>query len=294
VAALGVVLPLTRPGWFVPPAAASPLSTVASVAATRPALTWLDGQFLHVHVESRQETPAGEGGTPAVHSLMVTDNYYTPDGWTWSHRVDQDGRVEDYLFGPGSGWMRPGYAATMPTEPHALDLFLRARTVGSSSQDEAVFVAIGDMLKAEAATPELRAAAIRVLALNPHVHVTNATDSEGRAALVVKFVDEAARAGETQVLYLDPTTGDALGEAREMSSDGTNYYRAVVTVREVVSALPAELAKSLGTDKVVKVGPGASPYATPVDPTPVPSQTYSPPPLLPNPQVPVPTAEPSR
>ena len=43
--------------------------------------------------------------------------------------------------------MRPDYAATMPTEPHLLDAFLRARTLGSTSQDEAVFVAIGDMLE---------------------------------------------------------------------------------------------------------------------------------------------------
>ncbi|MFV0463049.1 MAG: hypothetical protein ACK5MP_07655 [Nostocoides sp.] len=165
----------------------------------------------------------------------------------------------------------------MPTEPHLLDAFLRARAIGSTSADEAVFVAISDMLHAEAADPALRAAAIQVLGLNPHVTVISDIDPAGREALKVTFSDEAHRPGMTQLLFLSPSTGVLLGTATE--GPGFSYsetYRG----REVVGALPSDVAASLGTDRVAKkvidgqtrlMDDDAGP-----DPAPVPEQSYTP------------------
>ncbi|HBX80850.1 MAG: CU044_5270 family protein [Propionibacteriaceae bacterium] len=287
-----VAVPVMVPGWFQSTAAAVPLNSLADKTSLTTAPMWAEGQFLHVQTVSRQDDSGPDSEMP-IHESLVRDDWITPDGWRWSQRVidssNMPGATERFIFPPLDGWMRPGYAATMPTEPHALDAFLRARALGSSSQDEAVFVAIGDMLKAEAAPPAQRSAAIRALALNPKVTVANGVDPTGRATLVVTFVDENTRPGVRQVLFLDGATGDLMGEARYHASGS---YVATVTVREVVDALPDAIAKELGTEKVVNVG-NTEPvsYPGPVDPTPVPSQTYTPKPISDETRNPTPSPE---
>lgn len=272
VAALAVGVSAILPSWSPTPAVAAPLEQLALKAAGQPAPQWADTQFLHVRTVSRQDD------NQPVHSVATRDDWYAPDGWVWSHRESASGsgsHVEEFIFAPADGWMRPGFAATMPTDPHELDAFLRARVTGSTSQDEAVFVAIGDMLRQEAAPPALRAAALRTLGLNPKATVTKGQDPTGRPCLVVTFVDEGQRPGERQVLFLDEGTGDLLGDAIY----GPGFvYESTVTLRVVVDALPADIAERLGTEKVVKDGNAKpDPYTGPNDPTPVPSQTYSPP-----------------
>lgn len=267
-----VAVPVMMPGWFQSSAAAAPLNSLADKTSLTTGPMWADGQFLHVQTVSRQDEGGPDGEVPS-HLPAVRDDWIAPDGWVWS-KTDSEKRPDHYIFPPLDGWMRPGYAATMPTEPHALDAFLRARAMGSSSQDEAVFVAINEMLKAEAAPPAVRAAAIRVLALNPKVTVENGSDPIGRAALVVTFIDEGTRPGVRQIMFLDGATGDLLAVAR-YHPEGS--FVATVTVREVVDALPDAIAKELGTERVVKMG-NTEPvtYTGPNDPTPVPSQSYTP------------------
>lgn len=277
-AVIVVAVPAGLPGWVVAPATAAPLRAVAAGAAMQPQQQWADGQFLHVRTTSVQDD-VREGG-----SRIVRNDWYAPDGWVWSHRAGtrMDGQrfAEEYIFPPGCGWMRPGYAATMPTDAHALDLFLRARAIGSTSQDEAVFVAIGDMLKQEAATPQVRAAAIGALALNTKITVADGSDPSGRKALIVTLVDEAARPKVKQSLYLDTATGYLLAN-RDSHESGS--YTAVIDLRAIVDRLPDDIAQSLGTAKVVKDGNTApKPYTRPSDPIPVPSQTYTPVPATPN------------
>lgn len=285
--AAAVGAPLVLPGWFATPAAAAQLEPVALAAGLRPALTWGEGQFLHVRTTSTQDGPQVIGGgskSPAegpaspMMQRRVFDDWRAPDGWTWSRRdLPPMPAPGLFIFPPAGGWMSPGYAATMPTEPHLLDVSLRSRVSGSTSQDEAVFVAVGDMLREEAAPAEVRAAAIRVLGLNPKVSVETTTDPSGRAAVRATFVDEAARRGIRQSLYLDPKTGVLLAEE---STGGGWSFRGVITVREVVDALPADVAAKLGTTKVAleyvdgkRVPIDAEPGE---DPTPHPSESYTP------------------
>ncbi|WP_040160751.1 hypothetical protein [Nigerium massiliense] len=266
--------PALVPGWLTPPAAAADLQLLGRSVESRPAQAWSDGQFLRVRSVSTQDSEP-MAGSEDVHERISFDDFHAADGWTWSDRV-VNGRSERYIFSPSWGWNRPGYAATMPTEPHLLDAFLRARVTGSTSPDEAVFVAVGDMLRQEAAPATVRAAAIGVLGLNPKVTVQKTTDPRGRQALKVTFVDERTRPGMMQFLYLDPVTGLLLGSGN--LSDGLRY-ELVVTDREVVDALPADVARTLGTDKVAKeVIDGRTQTMeeeTPVDPTPGPVPTYT-------------------
>ncbi len=281
VAALLLAIPVAFPGWLGGAPAASALDNAARGAGAQPRLEWSAGQFLRVRSVATQNGMMGldERGRAQNGSLRTTyDDFYDPDGWVWSDRV-VDGQVQRYIFPPSWGWARPGYAATMPTEKHALDAFLRARALGSTSQDEAVFVAIGDMLRQEAAPPQVRAAAIGVLGLNPKVTVTQTDDPRGRPALKVTFVDEATRPGMQQFLYLAPDTGVLLAsgsDAPEMR------YLSVISDRQVVNALPAEHLHQLGTERVGKeVTDGKT---TPIDsargadPVPVPEQSYTTPP----------------
>lgn len=269
-----VTVPLLLPGWFGTRAAAAELEPVARNAERRVGLSWAAGQFLHVVTSSHQTgTIDSDHGPKPIDQSIVADDWRDPEGWTWSRRRFRT-TTEFYVFPPIWGWMRPGYAATMPTEPHALDLFLRARVSGSTSQDEAVFVAIGDMLKQEAAPAALRAAAIRVLGMNPGVTVATELDPIARPALRATFRDERARPGVQQSLYLHVDSGVLLGH---LTSWGDGRYQAVITQREVVDALPDEIVKKLGTQRVPRDSTGSAEAYTPMpDPTPHPSETYTP------------------
>lgn len=242
VAAVTVAAPSALPGWFTRTAAADELNRVAASAKEQPAWEWADGQFLRVRSVETQENRE-EGWSQRV----TYDDFHTTDGWTWSDRL-VNGAVERYIFPPGWGWHRPDYATGMPTEPHLLDAFLRLRVQGSASQNEAVFVAIGDMLRAEAAPPAVRAAAIGVLGLNPGVNVDRTTDAQGRDAVRATLV-EPARPGETQTLMLDSRTGVLLGYGATWS-DG--WYESRIVDRGIVDALPTDVAAALGTDKIGK------------------------------------------
>lgn len=280
VVAVLLAAPLAFPGWFTQSASADELGRVARVAGERPRLEWADGQFLRVQSIESQTGDLEPGGSDQARRV-VSDDFHAVDGWTWSDRT-VNGQVERFVFPPSWGWHRPDYAAALPTEPHLLDAFLRARALGSSSQDEAVFTAIGAMLGAEAAPPRVRAAAIGVLGLNRKVAVESGTDPLGRPALRATFVDEAQRPGLRQTLYLAPDTGDLLARGREGSRDDAAPLRHewVITHREVVAELPAHLVDALGTEKVGKevINGQTRPIAHDPgpDPVPVPQQSYTP------------------
>lgn len=146
-----------------------------------------------------------------------------------------------YAFPPGEDSINnpsPAFLATLPTDPAALLNYLRAHVHGSSSTDEAVFVAVGDMLSGGFAPPALRAATLRVLERTPHVTVRSGQDSLGRTATVVDFVDESGRPGVVQSLYFDPATARLLQTGRTASDLA---YSGTVVSSDVVNSIPAQV-----------------------------------------------------
>ena len=128
----------------------------------------------------------------------------------------------------------PAFLATYPTDPDALKSFLRTRVHGSTSTDEAVFVAIGDMLRTQLPSPELRAAGFRVLAMTDHVRVTpGVADARGRSTVRVDFT---GRPHVTESLFFDPATSRITEEA---DFAGGDFVDRTVTVRnEVTHSVP--------------------------------------------------------
>ena len=97
----------------------------------------------------------------------------------------------------------------MPTDPDKLNKYMRSHVTGSTSRDEAVFVAVGDALRIAdgLASPKLRAAFLAVLSRTPGVTLFEGQrDDLNHPAIRADFVDQANRPGEVQSLYFDPTT----------------------------------------------------------------------------------------
>lgn len=106
----------------------------------------------------------------------------------------------------------------------------------------------------------------------------HAPDANPKRALVVHVVEHR------HVLVLNDANPPTPGQPRCRSTHGSNGpgwdYHSVITNRQVVDALPADLAAALGTEKVGKEVRNGN--TTPIpdnagpDPVPVPEQTYTP------------------
>ena len=233
VAALLTVPLLLPSGGPVGPPSAQALEALAAAAAGQRPLA--PGQFRHEitrsqqngHVTEHESWTAADGHLWRVDSIAGTSTYYAfPPG-------------EDDVNNPSRAFLE-----TLPTDPAALQSYLEANVHGSSSRDEAVFVAVGDMLRGGFAPPALRAAALRVLEKTPHVTAEPGRDSAGRAATVVRFVDESIRPGEVQSLYFDPATAAILQEG--LSAAGVSY-RGTVVSSDIVSSVPPQVIRYAST-----------------------------------------------
>jgi hypothetical protein len=130
----------------------------------------------------------------------------------------------------------PAFLRSLPTGVAALQRYLRGHVTGSGSTDEAVFVAIGDMLRWGYAPPALRAAAVNVLARTPHVELGATTrDPLGRPVREFEFVDAARRPGEVSSLLFDTRTAQIVGT----STDAKDLHlRSTIEKADVVDAVP--------------------------------------------------------
>jgi hypothetical protein len=234
---LGLVLPSGTPG-AAPNAAAATLEKLAVRAAASPADLVRPGQFRHLRDKEVQT-----GDQP--HTTVIED-WTSYDGTVWSKRIGfpfagQTAYLQFLAADRGSDFSSPSpkFLAGLPTDVGGLRDYLRSHVSGSSSRDEAVFVAVGDMLRGGMASPELRAAAIRVLERTPHITAASGADSLGRPALVITFYDRKARANETQALLFDPNTSVLLEEQQRATDGGSFGFTSTYTEASTVDAVPA-------------------------------------------------------
>lgn len=142
-------------------------------------------------------------------------------------------------FGPGD-FPDEGDLSAFPTDPDALEAFLLDRSAddGASPRPDVtpapgvpleqglLWNAIRDHLGSTQylnATPELRAAMLRVLATVPMVQVSEgAVDPLGRPAVVLRF----SAYGGAQEVFVDPRTGDFLAHVERytepVATDGSD------------------------------------------------------------------------
>lgn len=220
------LLPEGTPGG-ASPAAAAALERLARVAADTPADTASPGQFVHTVVRNHQ-VGVFLDGPPYPGTRDLDDRYESwtgSDGQVWRRDTAvakaRDGKVDgggkDTLFFPASVG-EAGYDSSLPTDADELEIYLRSHVHGSSSTDEAVFGALGDVLRSTTAPATLRSTALTVLARTDHVSLGSATtDSQGRRVQEFVFADDLIRPGVVQRFYVDPRTAQLLEERATQS-----------------------------------------------------------------------------
>lgn len=168
-----------------------------------------------------QQIDLGADGRPTVggQDPMVDRNWISPSGDILSIRTGSQNSCNRFLHTTAPSLTDPTMAffAALPTDVDALTRYVRGHVEGSSSHDEAVFVAVGDALRTAdgLASPALRAAFVGVLSRTPGATVhqeAGLQDYLGRAAIRADFVDQRIRPDEMHSLYFDPTTFQLLEE----------------------------------------------------------------------------------
>ena len=241
---------LISPGTprVAPAAGLDTLSAIARSAAAQPIPA---GQFAHLLTQSHQSgqatslaptaDPDKVGALPQGRVSQTRESWISADGIMWVRDSSSAGpAVERWKFClPQGDIAQPSPAAIdqWPTDAAGLEALLRSQVSGSTSQDEAVFVAIGDVLRLGYTPPAIRAAAIEVLGGLPQVTTATRTVN-GVALLDVSFRDEVARPGVTATLIFDSTTSELMAES--LAGGGADYA-AEYSQRSLVPSVPAEV-----------------------------------------------------
>lgn len=199
------------------------------------------GHFLRiVTVENPDGMPPGSmGDAPLTH-----ESWTSADGHLWRRDTTPNGKSRLYDLGVQSGDIvnlpgKPLPILDLPTEPDALEALLRRHVSGSSSRNEAVFVAISELSRSGVLPPKVRAASLQVLATLPEVTAAKVS-VDGKSLVRVDFADDSIRKDLTFSLLFDPTTATLVEEAETFR--GVPGYRSVVTSRQIVDAMPPGLA----------------------------------------------------
>lgn len=234
----GIVLPANSPGG--PEAAiAAPFQRLQNAALRDPQPVVGPGQFAYVASAAYTVRGSKLSKDAAISKDWTAAN---GDHWDWHREAGRTSCFSSTLRGTRTfGNADQGFFNKLPTDSTALATYMRSHVIGSSSRDEAVFVAVEDLLRTAGglASPELRAALIGVLAQTDHVTVReDVRDVLNRAATRVDFEDQGRRPGERNSLYFDPSTSQ-LVQVEASSTDGAGQGDVdVMTTQKVVDALP--------------------------------------------------------
>lgn len=233
-----VLMPLGSPGS---PQTAQALDRLAAAVPTNPVIP--DGSYeLTVYTESG--IAVSDNGPVAFATRRST--WTAADGWAWAHQTGDDAAY--YIFRPAP---RNYDLNAVPADPTVMEAYLRARVMGSSSVEEALFEAVKETLIFTPTPAATRAASIRMLAGVPGITVTDGTaDPAGRPATKVAFVDEKHRPGIVNAIYLDPTTTQIVAELQ--TQNGQPYYTCIYSERRIVHSLPDDIIRTLGTARTEK------------------------------------------
>jgi hypothetical protein len=179
----------------------------------------------------------------------MSETWIAADGRSW--RWDTFNGVKEYFAFPAAAQVAtgelvysPAFLATLPTTSKSLSHYLRRHVSGSNSTNDAVFTAVGDMLRTRAASPKLRVAAVGVIEGLPHISTQATTDLLGRPALAVTY--EAPGNGPDSLLF-DRSTAALLGE------DILPGYRVAYT-EDIAGSVPADVLAHAHMPKTTPAG----------------------------------------
>lgn len=139
-------------------------------------------------------------GSPSLGAGTVTDQVFAP---TSNVSSEADSTT-------GDGALAYRDLSQLPTDPETLGKLIENRAVEGGPPGDAESLAIvGDLLRQQSASPQLRAALFSVASSLPGVHfIGRADDSAGRPGEVVAAVETGVR----RELIIDPNTSQLLGE----------------------------------------------------------------------------------
>lgn len=249
-AVLAIALPaVLPPGSFGSPrpATAAAAERLALTAATTPSDRLGPDEFRYVVVNQRQ-LMEGEFGL----RVGRREEWIAADGrrWVRTSSPGSDTTVNHFPAGTDDSLNAPapGVLVDLPREPRQLVDHLSKRVSGSSSKEEAVFVALTDLLRSDLADSQLRATMFRAVGLLPHVLVDDeAVDAQGRHGVQLIWVrpDTGAR----WTMTFDPATAHILEENASYTYDtpleahSSRTLSDVTTVAEnrVVTSVPPDV-----------------------------------------------------
>lgn len=177
-----------------------------------------------------EQMDLGPDGKPKQNGpdAMVDRSWVAANGDIVSLRTGTQQGCFVFTHGAKAYFSEPTAAlfASMPTDVSTLYTYLRSHVSGSSTRDQAMFVAIGDMLRTgdSLASPRLRGALVAVLSRTPGVTVhTGERDYLGRAAIRADFVDQRIEPGVVESMFFDPTSFRLLEERTGSNGQPTRY-----------------------------------------------------------------------
>jgi hypothetical protein len=230
-------------------AAAETLHQLAAEAGNQPTDLARIGQFRYVKIAETHTMETSDG--TAASAPSYSEEWIAADGTVWSRKTGPSGQVDRARFAPetgsGQGTYSRAYLAGLPADPEQLYKRLRKDATGSSSEDEAVFVAVGDMLRTQVAAPVLRAAAINALGFLP-VDITRGARTTTGAEGVLISMERPNQKG-TEALLVDEH-GSAVIEERHTHrydqpatplTSRSVASTSTVLISHIVDSLPADL-----------------------------------------------------
>lgn len=220
---------------------ASAVEHLASAARNADRVVIPAGKYLHLLTVENPDGPLpGSGPALQAEYPRALESWTDSQGQIWRRDSAPGGSVRYFHFSVPSqdsvNTPSPAFAATFPTQPGQLEAFLRSRVSGSSSQNEALFVAIGDMMRLGYVPPAVRGAALEVLADLPEVTATTTT-LDGVDVTRVDFSDQSIRGDLTFSLYFDSATAALVKEV--MADKGVTSFMSVVKSSDLVGGVPS-------------------------------------------------------
>ncbi|MEU2238753.1 CU044_5270 family protein [Streptomyces sp. NPDC018338] len=211
------------------------LDRIATVAASKPATTVRDDQYVYVSStvawsSQSDADPVLRLDTPHSRKVWLSVDGSRPgllrergEDTLLAGALDKDGRpVSDNPAGnpqPTLNSPTYRYLESLPTDPDVLLKKIYDETRGSGpGPDQEAFVTIGDLLREQLAPPKVSAALYKAAARIPGVTVVDdAVDAAGRHGVAVARV----HAGERTEWIFDKKTLEFLGERGVMVEDTT-------------------------------------------------------------------------
>ncbi len=221
-----------------PASARAQLLELAVVAAENGGPVIEEGTFLHVKTESVQRNSRifGDGATYDTNR----ESWVRWDGKMWAVDTRPSAGWTDYqVFAPSDelGDPTPELVSTLPTEPAELRAYLDEHVQGSSSHEEAVFVAVYDLVQSHFLDSERLAAVLTVLADVDGV-ATEEVVVDGRDAVEVTFTEIWGVLKGTQSFTVDKATAQLIA-SNKVDPGGTYDSRTVLV--EVVDEVPSDV-----------------------------------------------------